>query len=112
MLATGIIFIVVTAVFVGFGFVFGADKGSSLLSGYNAMDAAEKSNYDEKTLLRNTAKAMFLLAALHGLTGILFIFSLWIVALIVLFLGYVILFATGQFATGNNSKSDKRGGSV
>ena len=104
MIITGIIFIVTAAVLVGLGIVFSNNKGSGLLSGYNSMNAAEKSRYNEKALLKNTAKAMFLLAILHALTGALFIISLWIAALIVLLLGYVVLLVTGQLATGKNSE--------
>ena len=104
MVITGIIFIVTAMVCVGFGLVFVKGKGSGLLAGYNTMTAAEKAKYNEKALLKNTAKLMFLLAALHGLTGILFIASLWIGALVVFIPGYIILFATGQCATGKNSK--------
>jgi|GEM_PF-1894016 hypothetical protein len=104
MFIVGIIFIVTAVVLVGFGIVFWNNKGSNLLSGYNTMTAAEKSKYNEKALLKNTARLMFLLAILHVLTGILFMVSLWIAALIVLFLGYVILLVTGQFATGKNSE--------
>jgi len=104
MVIAGIIFIVTAVVCFGFGIVFRNNKGRNLLSGYNTMTAAEKSKYNEKALLKNTAKAMFLLAILHVLTGILFMVSLWIAALIVLLLGYIILLVTGQFATGKNSE--------
>ena len=104
MIITGIIFIVTAVVFTGFGIVFWNNKGSNLLNGYSTMTAAEKSKYDEKALLKNTANVMFLLAILHALTGILFMVSLWIVSLIVLLLGYIGLFVTGQFATGKNSE--------
>jgi hypothetical protein len=104
MVIAGTIFIATAVVCVGFGIVFWNNKGSNLLSGYNTMTATEKSKYNEKALLKNTAKAMFLLAILHVLTGILFMVSLWIAALIVLLLGYVILLVTGQFATGKNSE--------
>ena len=104
MVITGIIFIVTAIVLLGFGIVFRNNKGSNLLSGYSTMTAAGKSKFDEKTLLKNTAKLMFLLAILHVVAGVLFMVSLWIVSLIVLLLSYVVLFATGQFATGKNSK--------
>ena len=104
MIITGIIFIVITLALIGFGFVFVNGNGERLLAGYNAMTAAEKSKYNKVDLLKNTAKLMFLLAALHGLAGVLFMFSLWAAALLSLPIGYIVLFLTGQFATGRKSE--------
>jgi len=88
----------------GLGILFSRNRGSDLLAGYNTMSASEKAAYDEKALLKHTARLLFLLAALHGGAGILFVASLGNPALFLTIGGYAVLLLTGQFATGRKSR--------
>ena len=56
------VFLVIAAVFIVLGAIFGAGKGANLIAGYNTASHEEKDKHNEKKLLKAMSVFMFVLA--------------------------------------------------